>query len=33
MDWLMMALGTIKERTEKQWRLLLEQVALQFVHA
>lgn len=23
MDWLMMALGAVKERTEKQWRTLL----------
>ena len=28
MDWLMMALGAVKERTEKQWRALLEKVGL-----
>ena len=25
MDWVMMALGAVKERTEKQWRGLLQQ--------
>ncbi len=28
MDWLMMALGAVKERTEKQWRGFLEQAGL-----
>ncbi|KAM0801004.1 S-adenosyl-L-methionine-dependent methyltransferase [Usnea florida] len=28
MDWLMMALGAVKERTEKQWRELLQQAGL-----
>lgn len=28
MDWLMMALGAVKERTEKQWRGLLQQAGL-----
>ena len=28
MDWLMMALGAVKERTEKQWRTLLEKAGL-----
>ena len=31
MDWLMMALGAVKERTEKQWRMLLEQAGLKVV--
>ena len=31
MDWLMMALGAVKERTEKQWRSLLEQAGLKVV--
>ena len=29
MDWLMMALGAVKERTEKQWRALIEEAGLQ----
>ncbi len=29
MDWLMMALGAVKERTEKQWRGLLQQAGLE----
>ena len=29
MDWLMMALGAVKERTEKQWRGLLQQARLE----
>ena len=28
MDWLVMALGAVKERTEKQWRGLLGQAGL-----
>ena len=28
MDWLMMALGAVKERTEKQWKALLGQAGL-----
>ena len=28
MDWLMMALGAVKERTERQWRGLLGQAGL-----
>ena len=28
MDWLMMALGAVKERTDKQWRELLQQAGL-----
>ena len=28
MDWLMMALGAVRERTEKQWKDLLEQAGL-----
>ena len=28
MDWLMMALGAVKERTEKQWRTLLGEAGL-----
>ena len=31
MDWLMMALGAVKERTEKQWRALLEQAGFRVV--
>lgn len=31
MDWLMLALGAVKERTEKQWRALLEQAGLRVV--
>lgn len=31
MDWLMLALGAVKERTEKQWRTLLEQAGLKVV--
>lgn len=31
MDWLMMALGAVKERTEKQWRVLLEQAGFRVV--
>ena len=31
MDWLMMALGAVKERTEKQWRELLERAGLKAV--
>ena len=32
MDWVMMALGAAKERTEKQWRALLEQSGLRIVY-
>ena len=32
MDWVMMALGATRERTEKQWRALLETAGLQIVH-
>jgi len=28
MDWLMLALGAVKERTEKDWRTMVEQVGL-----
>ena len=28
MDWLMMALGAVRERTERQWKALLEQAGL-----
>lgn len=28
MDWLMLALGAVKERTEKDWRTVIEQVGL-----
>ena len=31
MDWLMMALGAVKERTEKQWRNLLGEAGLRVV--
>ena len=31
MDWLMMALGAVKERTEKQWRTLLGEAGLRVV--
>ena len=31
MDWLMMALGAVKERTEQQWRALLEQAGFRVV--
>lgn len=31
MDWLMMALGAVKERTEKQWRTLLGEAGLKVV--
>ena len=31
MDWVMMALSAVKERTEKQWRALLEQAGLKVV--
>ena len=31
MDWLMMALGSVKERTERQWRTLLEQAGLRIL--
>jgi len=31
MDWLMMTLGAVKERTEKQWRTLLEEAGLKVV--
>ena len=31
MDWLMMALGAVKERTEKQWKTLLGQAGLKVV--
>lgn len=31
MDWLMMALGAVKERIEKQWRTLLERAGLTVV--
>ena len=32
MDWLMMALGAVKERTEKQWRALLQEAGFLVVH-
>ena len=28
MDWLMMSLGAVRERTERQWKALLEQAGL-----
>lgn len=28
MDWLMLALGAVKERTEKDWRIMIEQAGL-----
>jgi hypothetical protein len=31
MDWLMMALGAVKERTETQWRTLLGEAGLKVV--
>lgn len=31
MDWLMMALGAVKEGTEKQWRTLLGEAGLKVV--
>ena len=31
MDWVMMALGAVKERTEKEWRALLGQAGLRIV--
>ena len=31
MNWLMMALGAVKERTEKQWTTLLAQAGLKVV--
>lgn len=31
MDWLMMASGAVRERTEKQWRVLMEQAGLRVV--
>ncbi len=31
MDWLMMVLGGVRERTETQWRALLESVGLKVV--
>lgn len=31
MDWLMMALGAVKERTEAQWAALLASAGLRFV--
>lgn len=31
LDWLVMALGAVQERTEKQWRTLLERAGLTVV--